>query len=164
MNKTRKPHQPTLDKQLCFAVHSAAHAFAQAYKPLLRPLKLTYPQYLVMLLLWEKDDQSVSELGEPLFLDSGTLTPLLKRLQTIGYITRNRDPKDERVTRINLTPSGKSLEAMAQDIHNDMLCATGLDVDNLSALRDSVQSLGQSLRATGSCREHTLKQGCAPKG
>jgi MarR family transcriptional regulator, organic hydroperoxide resistance regulator len=136
-----------LENQMCFAAHSAAHAFTQAYKPLLAPLKLTYPQYLVMLLLWEKDNRSVSELGVPLFLDSGTLSPLLKRLRAAGYVTRSADPTDERVTRIALTPQGAALKKKAAGIPAGMLCATGLETAQLAALRDELKRLGQSLRA-----------------
>lgn len=146
MSPDTAPPQLKLENQLCFAVHSAAHAFAQAYKPLLEPLGLTYPQYLVMLLLWEKDDRSVSELGAPLYLDSGTLTPLLKRLQAQGLIARNRDTRDERVTRITLTEAGKALQLKAQAVPAGMLCATGLELGDLGTLRDQVNALGQSLR------------------
>jgi len=141
------PPQMQLENQICFAIHSTAHAFAQAYKPLLEPLGLTYPQYLVMLLLWEKDDRSVSELGAPLFLDSGTLTPLLKRLQAQGLIDRARDPRDERVTRITLTDAGKALAQNATDIPAAMLCAMdNSDLSHLAALRDQVKALGNALR------------------
>jgi MarR family transcriptional regulator, organic hydroperoxide resistance regulator len=141
------PPQLRLENQICFAVHSAAHAFAQAYKPHLEPLGLTYPQYLVMLLLWEKDDRSVSELGAPLFLDSGTLTPLLKRLQTAGLISRKRDDKDERVTRITLTEAGSALRIRAETVPAAMLCAMGSDVEELMSLKAKIANLGQSLRA-----------------
>ncbi|MDC7676357.1 MarR family winged helix-turn-helix transcriptional regulator [Asticcacaulis machinosus] len=135
-----------LHNQICFAVHSTAHAFAAAYKPHLDPLNLTYPQYLVMLLLWEKDDQSVSELGKPLFLDSGTLTPLLKRLQATGYINRTRDVNDERVMRITLTDAGKALKQKAICIPHEMLGAMGLNVEQVIALGKDVRKLGQALR------------------
>lgn len=135
-----------LHNQICFAVHSTAHAFAAAYKPHLDPLHLTYPQYLVMLLLWERDDQSVSELGKPLFLDSGTLTPLLKRLQATGYINRTRDPKDERVMRITLTDTGKALKQKAICIPHNMLEAMGLSVEQVMALGQDVRKLGMALR------------------
>jgi MarR family transcriptional regulator, organic hydroperoxide resistance regulator len=141
------PMQLHLENQICFAVHSAAHAFAQAYRPHLEPLGLTYPQYLVMLLLWEKDDRSVSELGGPLFLDSGTLTPLLKRLQAAGLIGRMRDDKDERVTRITLTEAGKALQKKAEAVPAAMLCAMGLDIEELITLKAKIVSLGQALRA-----------------
>src|SRR5437764_419499 len=93
-----------LSAQLCFATYAAAHAFTRLYKPLLEPLKLTYPQYLVMLVLWESDDVTVKEIGQRLFLDSGTLTPLLKRLEAAGIVRRIRDRNDERQVRISLTP------------------------------------------------------------
>ncbi|MGN6422488.1 MAG: MarR family winged helix-turn-helix transcriptional regulator [Asticcacaulis sp.] len=140
------PPELKLDNQLCFAVYSAAHAFAQAYKPHLEPLGLTYPQYLVMLLLWERDGRSVNELGAPLRLDSGTLTPLLKRMEKAGFLTRQRDQKDERVTRIHLTAHGASLREIARAIPAAMLCASGLDVAGLSDLRDRIAEVGDALR------------------
>src|SRR3954452_15452609 len=99
-----------LDRQLCFALYSASLAMTKVYKPLLAPLGLTYPQYLVMLALWEHDGQSVSALGDKLALDSGTLTPLLKRLQTQGRISRERDAQDERRVIVRLTPAGRQLK------------------------------------------------------
>ncbi len=135
-----------LENQLCFAVHSAAHAFAQAYKTWLDPMGLTYPQYLVMLLLWEKDGRSVVELGQPLMLDSGTLTPLLKRMEKAGFVTRTRDDNDERITRIVLTSHGKSLQTKAIAIPPALLCTTDLALDNLVELREQMKTLGQRLR------------------
>lgn len=140
------PPELKLENQLCFAVYSAAHAFAQAYKPHLEPMGLTYPQYLVMLLLWEQDGRSVNELGAPLHLDSGTLTPLLKRMEKAGFITRNRDERDERITRIYLTDHGLSLREGARAIPAAMLCATGLDLSGLLGLRDQVSEVGNALR------------------
>jgi DNA-binding MarR family transcriptional regulator len=137
----------TLDNQLCFAVHAAAHAFAQAYRPLLRPLRLTYPQYLVMLLLWEEDDRTVGELGAALRLDSGTLSPLLKRLAAAGYVARARDPNDERVTRVALTARGAALKKKAARAPEAMLAACGLELDRLAELRDEMRRLGDALRA-----------------
>lgn len=138
-----------LEDQICFAVHATAHAFAQAYKPLLAPLRLTYPQYLVMLLLWEKDNRSVGELGGPLFLDSGTLSPLLKRLQGLGYVSRSVDPADERVTRIALTRQGAALRDKAAAIPQAMLGSMNLDLGELASLREQVKRLGAALRETG---------------
>jgi DNA-binding MarR family transcriptional regulator len=140
------PPELKLDNQLCFAVYSAAHAFAQAYKPHLEPLGLTYPQYLVMLLLWERDGRSVNELGAPLRLDSGTLTPLLKRMEKAGFVRRQRDARDERVMRIHLTPQGHALREAARAIPAAMLCASGLDLTGLSDLRDRVAEVGDALR------------------
>src|SRR5271154_1200758 len=102
-----------LDEFLCFEVYSANHAFNRVYQPLLEKLHLTYPQYLVMVLLWERDGQTVGELGVRLSLESNTLTPLLKRLETLGYIKRSRDPGDERQVWARLTGSGRELRAMA---------------------------------------------------
>ena len=146
MKHAPSPPELHLDNQLCFAVHATAHAFAQAYRPYLEPMGLTYPQYLVMLLLWERDDRSVNELGYPLHLDSGTLTPLLKRLEKADLVIRGRDAKDERVTRITLTDKGRDLRDAALAIPQSMLCASGLSLDGLIALRDQVRDVGESLR------------------
>jgi DNA-binding MarR family transcriptional regulator len=145
MSKTSPP-ELQLDNQICFAVYSAAHAFAQAYKPHLDPMGLTYPQYLVMLLLWEQDGRSVNELGQPLHLDSGTLTPLLKRMEKAGFVTRQRDAKDERIMRIHLTNHGRTLRERARTIPPAMLCASGLELDGLMALREEVKALDRNLR------------------
>lgn len=141
------PPQLRLENQLCFAVYSAAHAFAQAYKQWLEPMGLTYPQYLVMLLLWERDGRSVNELGQPLMLDSGTLTPLLKRMEKAGLVTRRRDDRDERVTRIFLTEDGRRLRARAETIPPALLCATDLSLDEATTTRDKMKTLSQRLRA-----------------
>src|SRR5215470_11559089 len=105
-----------LDNQICFAVYSAAHAFNRVYKPLLDRLGLTYPQYLVMLVLWEHDDVPVKDIGERLFLDSGTLTPLLKRLEKAELIKRTRSREDERQVLIALTPQGHALQDKAKAV------------------------------------------------
>src|SRR5438128_924891 len=105
-----------LDRQLCFALYSSSLAMTRIYKPLLAPLGLTYPQYLVMLVLWEADGPSVSQLGQRLSLDSGTLTPLLKRLESLGHIERRRATDDERRVDIFLTPTGRKLRERALDI------------------------------------------------
>jgi MarR family transcriptional regulator, organic hydroperoxide resistance regulator len=135
-----------LENQLCFAVHSAAHAFARAYKPLLDPLDLTYPQYLVLLRLWEQDGQTVSELGAPLFLDSGTLTPLLKRMEKAGLVTRSRDKIDERQVHVVLTEKGDALRAKARGFPQAMGCLTGLDEAQALSLRKALTGIGASLR------------------
>ncbi|EGF89495.1 transcriptional regulator OhrR [Asticcacaulis biprosthecium C19] len=146
MTHSPSPPELRLENQICFAVYSAAHAFAQAYRPWLEPMGLTYPQYLVMLLLWERDGRSVNELAQPLQLDSGTLTPLLKRMEKAGFLTRSRDEKDERVTRIHLTDFGQSLMEQARRIPVAMLCQSGMDLNRLTELREQVQDLGKSLR------------------
>ena len=104
---------PTIDKMLCFAVYAAGHAFTRFYKPRLDALDLTYPQYLAFLVLWESDDITVKALGDKLFLDSGTITPLIKRLEARGLVMRRRDEEDERQVRIQLTAEGRALKAKA---------------------------------------------------
>ncbi|MBW0371369.1 MarR family winged helix-turn-helix transcriptional regulator [Ensifer adhaerens] len=134
-----------LDRFLCFAVYSANHAFTRIYKPLLEELDLTYPQYLVMVLLWEKDDQTVGSLGERLFLESSTLTPMLKRLEAAGYIARVRDKADERQVRVQLTEMGKALRQKAIDVPRNLGEATKLGPDDLERLRAEVSSLRDTL-------------------
>jgi len=112
-----------LDEQICFAVYSAAHAFNRAYRPFLAELGLTYPQYLVMLVLWEQDGQSVKATGERLGLDSGTLTPLLKRLEANGLILRKRGREDERQVLVELTAAGQALREKAGNAPNPVPCA-----------------------------------------
>jgi DNA-binding MarR family transcriptional regulator len=146
MSETVSPAELRLENQLCFAVYSAAHAFTQAYKTWLEPMGLTYPQYLVMLLLWERDGRSVNELGQPLALDAGTLTPLLKRMEKAGFITRGRDDKDERITRIHLTDAGKALQTQALSIPASLLCATDLTLEELGDIREQMKALGHQLR------------------
>ena len=136
-----------LGNQLCFAVYSTAHALNRVYKPLLEPLGLTYPQYLVMLTLWEKDDLSVKDIGAQLFLDSGTLTPLLKRLEQAGLITRRRDAIDERHVRIGLTTRGKHLRTRAKSIPHGILCATGGSLEEIVALKEDLIALRDRLNA-----------------
>ena len=136
---------PVLEDLACFAVYSAGHAFNRVYKPLLDELGLTYPQYLVMVSLWDKDDQTVGELGELLFLESSTLTPLLKRLETVGYLTRSRDPSDERQVRIRLTNQGRALHRKAREIPRCILEATGLSLTDLRRLHRQITALRQHL-------------------
>src|SRR5215218_5970457 len=102
-----------VSRQLCFSVYSTAHAFNRFYKPILEPLGLTYPQYLVMLVLWDQDGRTVKEIGQHLQLDSGTLTPVLKRLQALGYVQRSRDLPDERQVRVTLTERGRAIHEQA---------------------------------------------------
>jgi DNA-binding MarR family transcriptional regulator len=117
-----------LDRQLCFALYRAHRAVTRAYAPLLEPLGLTYPQYLALLALWERDGVSVKRLGEQLGLDSATLTPLLKRLEAQKLITRRRDADDERVLRIHLTERGRGLRARARAIPGALACRAGFDL------------------------------------
>lgn len=127
-----------LDCQLCFAVYSTAHALTKAYAPLLGPLGLTYPQYLAMLVLWEGDGITVKRLGERLLLDSGTLTPLLKRLDAAGLVRRERDRHDERQVRIGLTEAGRALRDRAASVPNAIASAVGRPLDSVLALKDEL--------------------------
>lgn len=136
-----------LDNQLCFALYSTSLAMTKLYKPLLNELGLTYPQYLAMLVLWEKDGLTVSELGERLFLDSGTLTPLLKRLETSGLVSRLRDAEDERRVHITLTAAGRKLKSRAASIPGCILSAAQCAIPELVALTQQVQALRQRLVA-----------------
>ena len=134
-----------LDNQLCFALYSASLAMTKLYKSLLEALGLTYPQYLVMLVLWERDGLMVSELGERLFLDSGTLTPLLKRLEASGLIARIRDVQDERRVHITLTQTGRALKAEAAQIPACILKASQCTLPDIVALTQQVQTLRSHL-------------------
>ncbi|MDJ1158467.1 MarR family transcriptional regulator [Chelatococcus sp. SYSU_G07232] len=134
-----------LDNQVCFAVYAAGHAFTRAYKPLLGKLGLTYPQYLVMLLLWEHDGPTMREIGERLHLDSGTLTPLLKRLETMGLVHRARLPEDERQLRVTLTDKGRALREAAADVPRAIGCASGLAPDEAKRLRHELVALQAAL-------------------
>ncbi len=136
-----------LDNQICFAVYSAAHAFNRVYKPLLDRLGLTYPQYLVMLVLWERDGVAVKEIGERLHLDSGTLTPLLKRLEQAGLIKRTRSTEDERQVLIDLTSSGEMLKDKARAVPPSILAASQCSVAELSAVKDEIVALRDRLNA-----------------
>ncbi len=136
-----------LGNQLCFAVYSTAHAFNRFYKPLLDRLGLTYPQYLVMLVLWERDGLPVKEIGERLFLDSGTLTPLLKRMEVAGLVKRTRSTEDERVVIVALTPQGEALEEKARNLPLSILAASECSVAELGALKKEVEALRDRLNA-----------------
>ncbi|WP_076999621.1 MarR family winged helix-turn-helix transcriptional regulator [Variovorax sp. KK3] len=136
-----------LDNQLCFAVYSASLAMTKLYKPLLDKLHLTYPQYLVMLVLWERDGLMVSELGERLSLDSGTLTPLLKRLEASGLVARIRDVADERRVHVNLTPAGRRLKARAASVPACLMAASQCSIEELVALTQQVQQLRDRVKA-----------------
>jgi len=136
-----------LDNQLCFALYSTSLAMTRLYKPLLDEMGLTYPQYLAMLVLWEKDGLMVSELGERLYLDSGTLTPMLKRLESAGWIARLRDVADERRVRLTLTAAGHKLKAEAAKIPGCILSASQCSIPELMALTQQMQALRGHLTA-----------------
>jgi DNA-binding MarR family transcriptional regulator len=135
-----------LDDQLCFALHAASRAMTAAYQPLLDELGITYPQYLVLLTLWEEDGARVSRIGERLHLDSGTLTPLLKRLESRELVERRRSSEDERVVDVFLTAAGKRLKRRATEVPAAMLCKTRLSVSALEELRSTLQSLTRTVR------------------
>ncbi len=139
-----------LDNQLCFALYSTQLAMNKLYRGLLKALDLTYPQYLVMLVLWEQDQRTVSDIGERLFLDSATLTPLLKRLEAAGLVSRRRDTADERQVVIRLTDSGRALRAKAADVPQQIGCAVACSLDEAKALHGRLNQLRENLgRATG---------------
>ena len=137
-----------LDNQMCFALYSTSLTMTKFYQPMLRKLKLTYPQYLVLLVLWEKDGQIVSELGEKLFLDSGTLTPLLKRLESVNYVRRARDAGDERRVIVSLTPAGRTLKQRALELHEQVACATQCSASDRASLTRQLGRLRSALKAT----------------
>lgn len=134
-----------LDRQLCFAVYAAGHAFTRFYKPRLAALGLTYPQYLAMMVLWENDNLTVNGIGEQLLLDSGTLTPLLRRLETAGLVTRVRNPDDERQVRIQLTETGLALKGKAKDIVLPALDKIDLEQASINNLRQELGVLRRAL-------------------
>jgi MarR family transcriptional regulator, organic hydroperoxide resistance regulator len=138
----------SLDRQLCFALYSASRAMTAAYRPILTELNLTYPQYLVLMVLWEEDRITVGRLGERLQLDSGTLSPLLKRLQANGFIRRERSAADERLVEVTLTPSGRRLERKAQCIPEQLFSSTGMTEREVAGLRDAVHHLTDALNAS----------------
>lgn len=133
-----------LDNQLCFQLYSASRLMTKLYQPLLKPLDLTYPQYLVMLVLWEQPmghKFTVTELGERLYLDSGTLTPLLKRLEAKRLIQRQRSSEDERQVWVKLTTSGEGLKQQAKRVPEKLVCETNMSVDEIAPLRESIREL-----------------------
>ena len=143
---TQRPALPlTLDEQLCFALYSTSLAMTKAYKPLLEKLGLTYPQYLAMLVLWESDDVTVKVIAARLNLESATVTPLLKRLETQGYLERTRGVEDERLVYIRLSKQGAALKRMARDVPADIFCATQQSPEVLIQLRDDLTKLRGTL-------------------
>ncbi|NCH72594.1 MarR family winged helix-turn-helix transcriptional regulator [Cronobacter dublinensis] len=135
----------SLDNQLCFALYSTNLALHKIYRQLLTPLGLTYPQYLVMMVLWEQDEVTVSEIGERLYLDSATLTPLLKRMETAGLLMRQRSRQDERQVIVTLTDAGRELKAGANEIPGSVLCATACDRETLMSLKAQLEDLRHNL-------------------
>lgn len=136
---------PRLDRQVCFALYAASRAATAVYRPILDDLGLTYPQYLVMLVLWESDPKGVKELGEELGLDSGTLSPLLKRLEALGFVERRRSGEDERRVAIHLTAAGRALSSKASGIPQHLADAAGLSDQELEHLRATLGRLTEAL-------------------
>lgn len=134
-----------LDQQLCFAAYSASHAFTRFYKPLLAQLGVTYPQYLALLTLWEEDGLTVTAIGDRLLLDSGTLTPLLKRLEVIGLVTRARSAVDERQVLVTLTERGRGMRKVAEGFPTQILDASECSGEELDALRRALMALRVNL-------------------
>lgn len=149
MDIDTRPSEPDslllLDQQLCFALYSSSLAMTKVYKPILGELGLTYPQYLVMMVLWEREKLSVSELGHRLSLDSGTLTPLLKRLESMSLVTRERDSADERRVLVTLTGAGWQLRQRARGIPEKLLCATQCSIEEIQTLTLRLQALRSTL-------------------
>lgn len=130
-----------LDNQLCFALYVCSKEIIRKYNPLLEPLGLTYTAYITLLCLWEKDDVTVKELGERLFLDSGTLTPLLKKMEGQGLLTRSRGGKDERTVYIKLTDNGRAMKEKCKDIPQQMMCQNILDMNNAAPLLKTLHQI-----------------------
>jgi len=154
--KANKPHSPagaaskkidalSLDNQLCFALYSTSLTMTKVYKPLLDKLGVTYSQYVVLLALWEKDNVTVSELGDRVYLDSGTLTPLLKRLEGLGLIHRNRSMEDERRVLIDLTSKGRSLQSQALEVMEGIGRAVQCSMEEVKLLTRKLQKLRGTL-------------------
>jgi len=139
------PASLKLDDQLCFALYSTSLALNKVYRKLLSALGLTYPQYLVMMVLWERDELTVSEIGERLFLDSATLTPLLKRLEAAGLVLRSRAKSDERQVIIALTDAGRALKTKAQAIPAEMFCAIDCSKEQIESIKARLESLRANL-------------------
>jgi DNA-binding MarR family transcriptional regulator len=139
---------PRLDHQVCFALYSASRAATAVYRPLLEDLGLTYPQYLVMLVLWEAEPKGVKELGMDLGLDSGTLSPLLKRLEAMELVERRRSAEDERRVEVHLTPAGRALSGKANAIPQRLAEAAGLSAVELEQLRSTLERLTDALHSS----------------
>lgn len=142
------PSSFSLDEQLCFALYTASRAMTGCYRPLLDGLSLTYPQYLVMLVLWERGEATVGGLGESLHLETGTLSPLLKRLEGAGLIWRRRRPDDERSVLIGLTDAGHEMRRRADAVPSTVAAATGMSTDEIDRLREMLQHLADTLRSS----------------
>ncbi len=134
-----------LNHQLCFALYAATHSLTRAYRSSLEPLGITYTQYLVLLVLWETDGISVGKIAQRLELDSATLTPMLKRLETAGFISRVRNQKDERVVEIKLTEAGNKLQHEISQVQHGVACQTGLNTEEFNQLKDTLHRLVETM-------------------
>jgi MarR family transcriptional regulator, organic hydroperoxide resistance regulator len=134
-----------LDKQICFSLYSASNAMARSYQPLLKKLDLTYLQYIVMMVLWQDSTMNVKELGAKVHLDSGTLTPLLKRLEAKGLVIRSRSQSDERIRLISLSDAGKKLRQAAEQVPDMMMCKSKMTSEELSSLKQACDLLLKNL-------------------
>ncbi len=141
-----------LDMQVCFPLYAASNLLTRLYRPVLAELGLTYPQYLVMLVLWQATPQTVGSVGERLYLDSGTLTPLLKRMELAGLVTRTRDAEDERRVRVDLTPKGRDLRQAAINVPKTLGAGLNMQPADIVALRSQVQDLVAALLAGGAAQ------------
>ena len=141
MKNSKESSNLALDKQLCFSLYSASNAMSRAYRPLLKELDLTYLQYIVMMVLWQYSTMNVKELGSKIHLDSGTLTPLLKRLETKGLIIRARSDQDERVRIISLSDEGLNMRQQAEQVPKAMLCKSKMTMEELTALKQGCDLL-----------------------
>jgi len=147
------PEQLKLENQLCFPIYAASNLVAKAYRNLLEPLGLTYPQYLVMLVLWERKTLTVGELAETLYLDSGTITPMLKRMELAGLVQRSRNVDDERRVNVDITLKGEQLQSQAEKIPAAMACKVAAPLDWLDGLRLDVKTLLAMLQESHAARE-----------
>lgn len=152
MSPAAQANPLSLDLQFCFALYSASNAVTRLYRPLLEPLGLTYLQYIALLALWEQSPQSVGDLGRRLRLDSGTLTPLFKRLESAGFVTRRRDPADERRVMIDLTEAGRALREKAMHVPGAVACQVTIPYEEAVAVKSALERLVAGLAA------------CAPGG
>lgn len=143
------PILPDVTEMLCFSIYSAGHAFNQLYRPLLDEIGLTYPQYLVMMALWSRDGRTVKELGDTLFLDSSTLTPLLKRIEAAGLITRTRNPEDERQVLLHLTGDGLALRQRAANVVQCIRDAIGMDAETAGKIQAAIDAIRDGIKAQG---------------
>ncbi|MGF1696214.1 MarR family transcriptional regulator [Vibrio lamellibrachiae] len=141
MDKSNTDGNLHLDNQVCFALYSASNAMGRAYQPLLKALDLTYLQYIAMMVLWEEETINIKQLGNKMRLDSGTLTPLVKRLEGKGYVTRTRSLEDERIRIVSVTEQGIQLREQAKDIPDKMMCTSKMDIETLKQLKKDCEEL-----------------------